>query len=259
MSKITVADLAKRMEVSEKKLIELEEENGQLKDRISKLENRPDAIDDAPKKEPKKAPKKKAEKAAGGAGHYMIATFKKEIKDQVKIELAKIEFDISDDDEKMSKKIYDTYKEFVNNNTFGSMEEACKAFPEFWTNLQAKAKAKAEAAEAKKMAKKVDEDAPAETDEIEILTIDELKKLKLKPNTEKVGVFWDEDNVCHVTGPLANKDEDTTEVTFQGKTYNIGDDTFRVYSEFGAAANREAYFLGFAGIGPFAKMKISVE
>ena len=139
------------------------------------------------------------------------------------------------------------------------MEDACKAFPEFWTDLQAKAKARAEAAEAKKSAKKVEEDAPAKTDEINILTIEELKMLNLKPNTEKVGVFWDEDNVRHVTGPPANNEEEMTEFVFKGKTYNIGDDTYRVYSEFGAAANREIYFLGFAGIGPFAKMKISVE
>ena len=82
------------------------------------------------------------------------------------------------------------------------------------------------------------------------LTMDELQSIPLATDVNPPGTFWDADSGRLVTGPDADDDEDISEVTFDGKTYGVGDKSGRVYLE----VNDRDVFQGFIGVGKFKKM-----
>lgn len=87
----------------------------------------------------------------------------------------------------------------------------------------------------------------------EKLTLKELQKLVLTATVPgKPGVFVNSANGKFVTGPEADEDEDSTEVTFNGKEYAVSDKTGRVYE----CREEGDFFAGFRGVGQFKEMKV---
>jgi hypothetical protein len=82
------------------------------------------------------------------------------------------------------------------------------------------------------------------------LTMEELTSISVTASVDPPGTFWDAENGRLVTGPDADDDEDISEVTFEGKTYGVGDKSGRVYLE---VKDRDV-FQGFIGVGKFKKM-----
>ena len=89
---------------------------------------------------------------------------------------------------------------------------------------------------------------------IEDLTIKQLQAIEniMTPIGGKKGVYWDCDKGRWVTGPETEDDEDATDITFQGKSYAVGDKTGRVYE----TTDNKDTFVGFVGVGAFLKMTI---
>jgi hypothetical protein len=106
------------------------------------------------------------------------------------------------------------------------------------------------------------EEAPAPTSNVagggpsdlpEILTLDELQKIKLTATLPgKPGTFMNTATGKFVTGPEADEDEDSTEIKFNGKEYAVGDKTGRVYE----CREEGDFFAGFVGVGQFKEMKV---
>ena len=97
-------------------------------------------------------------------------------------------------------------------------------------------------------------------------TYAELFKLNTKNKNFKIGskpgFYWDAENGVTVTGPPADPDEEFSEIEFNGKTYDVGDNTKRLYAQYEGASTtfeREDYFLGYPGIADFSKMKIAFD
>lgn len=190
---------------------------------------------------------------AGAAECFKIATFKKEIKDTAKPLFVENGIEFPEDDEKASKKIYDGFKAFVNENTFENIEEACAAFAKVWNEKKAPAAAKKIAAPKKSGKKAIEK--PAETkDEIEILSIEELQAIEDLDETDVPGVYRDyqgdrDGDPRSVTGPVADSDEEFKDMKFEGQIYRIGQTTYRV--DLGASKDS---FKGYAGVGKFKEM-----
>jgi hypothetical protein len=83
------------------------------------------------------------------------------------------------------------------------------------------------------------------------VTTEELRGVKMLVETgPEPGTFWDADNLRFVDGPAQDSDEDMSEVSFEGKTYAVGDNTGRVYEVVGD----NDVFVGFKGVGKFKKL-----
>lgn len=83
------------------------------------------------------------------------------------------------------------------------------------------------------------------------LKLNELQAIEMTAAVEPVGTFWDADNGRFVKGPEEDADEDMEEITFEGKTYAVGEKTGRVYE----ARETGDFFAGFIGVGKFKAMK----
>lgn len=186
---------------------------------------------------------------AGAVECFKIATFKKEIKDTAKPLLVENGIEFPEDDEKASKKIYDGFKAFVNENTFENIEEACAAFSKVWNEKKAPAVAKKITAAPKKSGKKATE-KPAETkDEIEILSIEDLQEIEEVDETDVPGIYWDVTNGRKVTGPSEDPEEELKDMKFEGQVYSVAQTTYRV----SLGASKDS-FKGYAGVGKFKDM-----
>ena len=185
---------------------------------------------------------------AGAAESFKISTLTKKIKDAATPLLTENGIEFPEDDEKASKKIYDGFKTFVNENAFENIEEACAAFSKVWNEKKVPAAAKKTAAP-KKGGKKATE-KPAETkDEIEILSIEDLQAIEDLDETDTSGVYWDVTNGRKVTGPPEDSEEELKDMKFEDEVYSIAQTTYRVYQ--GASKNS---FKGYAGVGKFKDM-----
>jgi hypothetical protein len=92
---------------------------------------------------------------------------------------------------------------------------------------------------------------PADKKEIVKVTYDELLEANLV-DSYGPGIYWDITNKRFVRGPSASADEDVTEVTFEDKTYVVGDESKRVYM----ITDGADVFAGFLGIGKFKGMTV---
>ena len=191
--------------------------------------------------------KVRAGAGAGAADCFKITIFKKEIKDTANRLLAENGMEFPEDDEKASKKIYDGFKAFVNENTFENIEEACAAFPKFWSE---KKEPVAKKTPAPKKAGKKPVDKPVETkDEIEFLSIEDLQAIEELDETDTPGIYWDVTNGRKVGGPPAEDDEEVKDMKFEGQVYAVAQTTYRVSQ----GASKDS-FKGYAGVGKFKDM-----
>ena len=225
-SKVTVADLAKRIDAQDATIAE-------LKDQVA-------ALTAEPKKKPATKAKSKTDKvkvtAGAGAGSSEEEKPKPKKLDEMS-EVEKMEHKI-----KLSEKyIADEAKAVANRNKRAKQLET-------------------ERAELLKLNADDDEDEKAPVE----LPLKELQDLTLKMKLDastKPGIYTDSDGRV-VTGPPADSDEEFSEIDFEGQTYDVGDNTMRVYRQYhGAAANpdKEQFFVGYPGVANFRKMKIAAD
>jgi hypothetical protein len=88
---------------------------------------------------------------------------------------------------------------------------------------------------------------------IKKLTLDELME-RSESLVEIVGgngIYFDSDSGDNVTGPQEDSDEEMEELTFDGKTFAVGETTGRVYEQ---DAEGLDVFVGFKGVGKFKHM-----
>jgi hypothetical protein len=242
--------------------------------------------DEKPAKEEKKSKKEEKPKTETTK---RISRMTPTLATQLKAELIKVGMTISDDDKKEFDKIKKEFVAHVDGLTdedftakgladhmrdFANLkrpapvaeeeEEEEKPVAEKPKKGKAKdpaeekpKKGKAAAGEKKKLWDEMSEvDAPAppsDMTKVNILTLDELKKIEMlaTPKGGPMGVYWDADDGRWVRGPEEDDDEDLTEKKFKGKTYAVGDNTGRVYE----TTDDRDIFVGFAGVGAFREMK----
>jgi hypothetical protein len=184
--------------------------------------------------------------AGAGQEYFKIKTFTQKIKENVKTLLVGNGFEFPEDD-KMSKIIYDGFKTYVSENSFENVEEACKAFPKYWSE---KSVAVSEEPTKKKTVKKTPAVTPKVSKDAVVLTIEELQHIKDLDAGDTPGVYWDSASGRNVTGPASDPDEEMKDVIFEGDLYTIGQTTYRVYQ--GASAKNS--FKGYAGVANFKDM-----
>jgi hypothetical protein len=225
-TKVTLADLAKRLDAQNETIAE-------LKDQVA-------ALTAEPKKKPAAKPKTKTIKVTVSGGAGAGSSEEEKPKPKKNDEMSEIE--------KMEHKIKLSEKYIADESK-----------PEDNRRKRAK-QLETERAQLRKL--NVDED---EEEKVPVeLSIKELQdltlKLKLDASTTP-GVYTDSDGRV-VTGPPADSDEEFSEIDFEGETYDVGDNTKRVYRQYpGAAANpdREKLFVGYPGVATLRKMKIAED
>jgi len=81
------------------------------------------------------------------------------------------------------------------------------------------------------------------------VTIDELRSVNMLVETGlSPASFWDADKLRFVDGPADDTDEENDLVTFNGKSYAVGENTGRVYEIIEGGSD---VFVGFKGVGKF--------
>jgi hypothetical protein len=98
--------------------------------------------------------------------------------------------------------------------------------------------------------KDLDEILGSSVEEPASLSLKDLQSITVVASVEPTGTFWDADKGRFVTGPDSEEDEDIEEITFDGKTYGVGEKSGRVYLE----VNDKDVFQGFIGVGKFHGM-----
>lgn len=219
----------------------------------------------APKEEKKKADD---DKKAKRIGRMTMA-----IANQLKAELVKSGMKFPEDDKKEFDKIKKEFVSYVDDLTeedfsAKNLADHMRDFANHKKPAEEKeAPPKKEAAKKKESAKKAEKKteevsnaAGGSAPEIRSLSLGELQKIEkiVTPGdgTKPVGVYWDGDNSGFVTGPEKDDQEEYDEKRFEGKTYEVGDRTGRVYEpvdDDGESFNGK--FVGFIGVGRFKGMK----
>lgn len=177
------------------------------------------------------------------------------IANKLKAELVKAGVKFSDNEEKeltTFKKKFVSYVDELTNDDFTS--KALEKHMEDFANLHKPASATTAVSTEAEQATTSVLAGPSNTAYIADLNLKELQAIKniMTPNGGKKGVYWDADVGRWVSGPEQEDDEDLTEIKFQGKTYAVGDNTGRVYE----TTDDKDIFVGFIGVGAFAKMKV---
>jgi hypothetical protein len=224
-SKVTVADLAKRIEAQDAVIAE-------LKDKVTALTAEPTKKPAAKKA---KTVKVKVTAGAGAGSSEEEKPKKKKISEMTPIE--KLEHDIK------------VYEKYIADESKPDAERKKRA-----------AKLDLKRAELRKLNADDDEETkkPVECplEELQDLTL----KIKIEASTTP-GIYTDSDGRI-ITGPPADSDEEFSEIDFEGETYDVGDNTMRVYRQYhGAAANpdKEQFFVGYPGVANLRKMKIAKD
>jgi hypothetical protein len=218
MLKAQFEALSKRVEAQDARITKLEEENSELTEKLA-------ALMEPKKKAPAKTKTVKVEKVKAGAGgpDKDAPAKKKKKSDMTEIEVIEYEIALS------LKYIADETKTEVNRNKRTKQLED-------------------ERAKLRKLKGETDDDD--EKPSVEILTIEELQKLKLDVGGTP-GVYSNAGKT--VTGP-PEKEEETVDVEFDEEEYTVGKTTFRVYQ----GASKDS-FKGYLGVANFKKMVMPKE
>jgi hypothetical protein len=233
MSKAQVEALTKRADAQDARIAKLEEINADLTEKIG-------ALKVEPKKNTATKTKTTKVKVSAGAGSSEEEKPKKKKVDEM-TDVQKLEHKIA---------LSEKYIADESKNDEESQKKRAKRAKQLETERAQLRKLNSETAD--------DEKDPVELPlkELQDLTL----KLKLEPSTT-AGVYTDSDGRI-ITGPPADSDEEFSEIDFGGETYDVGDNTMRVYRQYhGAAANpdKEQFFVGYPGVGNLHKMKIAVD
>jgi hypothetical protein len=216
MSKAQFEALSKRVDAQDARITKLEEENSELTEKLA-------ALTEPKKKAPAKTKTVKVEKVkAGAGGPDEDAPAKKKKSEMTEIEVTEHEIALS------LRYIADETKTEVNRNKRTKQLET----------------------ERTKLRKLKGETADDEKPSVEILTIEELQKLKLDVGGTP-GVYSNAGKT--VTGP-PEEEEETVDVKFDDEEYSVGKTTFRVYQ----GASKDS-FKGYLGVANFKKMVMPKE
>lgn len=210
---------------------------------------------------PKKVAAVKKE-AAGGAGEARWTRWTKTYTDAFKKALSDSNVNA---DEKEFDKLKKEFVKYLNDLTEEDYHKDTKTHPDRmkdFANLKApkkEDKKEEKPVEKKTMWEEMTHETPNDppcspaminaVDDIEDMRTNEFL-ITVKGSPE--GVFWDGKNGRWIRGPPAVEDEDLVEKKFKGETYDVGEQSGRIYQ----TVNNRDVLLGYVGVGKFRDMKM---